>query len=162
MFLHYFDFLKKGKIKNAVVIKDEPIFNVLNACDVLVHTNTTASTEAWFLGKPTISMVFIKKYRPYFGDQIECSEIVSDYRQLYDRLDYYLDGGKLPDELKVKIDRFITDWYYKVDGKSTKRCAQFIDDFLKQANAKATHRLNVEVLGMVLKNDIRDYIKSII
>ncbi|NOQ56143.1 MAG: hypothetical protein GQ477_05060 [Nanohaloarchaea archaeon] len=161
-FRYYLDYLKKKKLNNIVFIKDEPIFNVLNASDLLIHTNTTAATEAWFLGKPTISMVFIKKYKPYFGDQIECSEIVSDYMQLHDKLDYYLEGGKLPNNLKVKIDRFITDWYYKIDGKSTARCVNFIDKFLQQNNTKTRRKINFEVIDMVVKNDLMDYIKSII
>ncbi len=159
---YYIKRLAKEKLKNVTIIKREWLWDVLNNTDILLHTNTTASTEAWFLNKPVITMSFIKKYEKDLAKFVEGSNIVRNYKELLKWIKHYIKGGKIPNGITNKRNMFTREWYYRVDGKSTKRAAEFIDNYIKTHDIKPKRRMAKHLIKYIFKHDLRRVIKHFI
>lgn len=125
------EYTKKFDLKNVLIYTDEiDISDAISVSDIFLHWSSTSSAEAWFMSKPTISVHFDESLDFYLGDIVKGSDLVRDKKGLIKKIEYYLKGGEIPKRLIQERERFIKDWYYKVDGKSTKRAADVIDQYL--------------------------------
>jgi len=129
---YYLQKLSQLKVTNITLFKDEDIANVINACDLLLHTSSTSATEAGFLGKPTICMMLEPDYKENLADLNWGSDIVEDYASLYSKVRFYLyEHGEISKELKRNRQLFNDKWFYRIDGESTMRTAKVINSYLQ-------------------------------
>ncbi len=159
---YHIKLFKEGGLHNITLIKNEDIWNVINACDVLLHTHSTASTEAWFLNKPTIMLAFLEEEKQKFTDLVRGGDIVSDYTEMKETITRYLDGGRIPENTLKKRRKFIREWYYNVDGRSTERCVEAIKRFMSEREQKPRRFIGPHFWFSVLTYDLKSLIKSFI
>ena len=120
-------------LDDVSVIKDSAIEHVLNSATAFLNTNSTASTEAWFLGIPTISLLFDERARRKLSEFAKGNEIVTEYAELRSMIDTVLSGDYKPSQMLLNArEELIEKWFYKVDGQSTQRAVREIDAFIKE------------------------------
>jgi surface carbohydrate biosynthesis protein len=126
--------LKQHNLTGRVaIINDITIEHVLNSTDIFLNTNSTASTEAWFMVIPTVSLLFDERARRKLSAFAKGNEIVIDYPQLRTIVDTVLSGTYKPDQSLIDArEEFIENWFYKIDGQSTLRAAFEIERYIKQ------------------------------
>jgi surface carbohydrate biosynthesis protein len=116
----------------VVIIKDITIEHVLNSTSIYLNTNSTSSTEAWFLGIPTISLLFDERARRKLSAFASGNEMVIDYTQLKEVVDSVLSKTYKPTQAILNTrEEFVKNWFFKIDGNSTQRAVLEIDLFVK-------------------------------
>ncbi len=127
------------KLTNVTLVAKDavPIEDVLNACDVMIHWNSTTSTEAWFLGKPTILMHFDPEIDYLLTQFKDGSDLVRTPEELDERLRHYLGGGEIADHLLGARREYIAHWFDRVDGRSMDRVLDVVEEQL--AGAQEPH-----------------------
>ena len=128
--MYYYDIYKSelGDCHDRVkIIGQDYIWDVLNATDVELKRSCTTGVESWILGKPTIEMKLNPNEWYYSPEHASGSDVVTDYKTLRSRVEYYLNGGVISEEKKEKREAFLSKWCYKVDGNATKRMVDVID-----------------------------------
>jgi surface carbohydrate biosynthesis protein len=130
---YYTNRIREMKLQNRIrVIAGIQMEHVLNSTDVFLNTNSTSSTEAWFLNIPTISLVFDRRALSNLSAFAGGNEIVSDYNSLKMIIEQCLKGKREPsDSMLNHREEFIEKWYYQVDGRATLRAAEEIDAHIK-------------------------------
>ena len=58
------------------------------------------------------------------------TDLVSNYQELKDRVEFYLEGNSTSETLIEKRIQFISEFLYSNDGNSADRCAQAINDMI--------------------------------
>ena len=128
----YLKCIQKEGVDNVFIINEEHISNVLNSADLLLHTRSTTSTEAWFLKKPTISLEFVPtELGEHHKSLIAGGDIATNYEELESKALHYLHGGEIPESMMEAREKYIFKWFYKIDGKSTQRIANVLNEFLQ-------------------------------
>ncbi|MBI5789048.1 MAG: hypothetical protein HZA78_09365 [Candidatus Schekmanbacteria bacterium] len=145
------------KHPNVRLIYQEYIWDLLNFTDVYIGRTCTTGVEAWFLNKPTITFNLNPAEYYYSEAQGKGSNIVRTYRELIDMTNYYLQGNEIKPEILECREKFIQDWCYKLDGRSTQRCAEIINKFIDNINIKPKIKflhpfLIHKILGKVKKS----------
>lgn len=132
----YISELERNNLSGRVaIINDIAIEHVLNSTDIFLNTNSTSSTEAWFMGIPTVSLLFEERARKKLSAFARGNEIVSDYTQLRAVIDRVLSGSYEPTQSMIDVrEDFIETWFYKIDGQSTQRAAAEIDGYGKHVS----------------------------
>lgn len=132
----YISELERNNLSERVaIINDIAIEHVLNSTAIFLNTNSTSSTEAWFMGIPTVSLLFEERARKKLSAFARGNEIVSDYTQLRAVIDRVLSGSYEPTQSMIDVrEDFIETWFYKIDGQSTQRAAAEIDGYGKQVS----------------------------
>lgn len=121
---------KPKEISNLAIIQNEKIYNIFNITDILIHSNTTTSIEAWFNNLPVICLYYFKnenKDDVYFNPGNKGGDIVKTYQELKEKINYYLDNNPINEEILNFRRNFIDEYLYKVDGNSTKRVTEIIN-----------------------------------
>lgn len=150
---YYLEELSKARATNVTLFKDEDISTVVNASDLLLHTGSTSATEAGFLGKPTVCMLFELDYEEDLADFIWGSDIVEDFESLQSKINYYLyEHGEIPPEIINNRQSFNEKWFYRIDGKSTMRAANVIDAYLQEIKPPHVNRVVTDDLLSELRN----------
>jgi len=135
----YNELRRRGRHKVAMVI-NEPIWDVLEATDILLQRCCKTGLEAWLMGLPTFEM------RLHPGDLLinqerdPGSEIVTSYAEFEKAMHYYLMGGKIPETQQKAREAYLARWFYRVDGRRTLACAAAIWKLL-QSSANSRMRL---------------------
>lgn len=152
----YKSFIRKCNQKNICMSPDTSIYAVLKNTDILVNVCSTVSTEAWLIGLPTLSTIFDEniKYDSYFmkGNQIVCS-----YDELVDLIDYYIKGGKIPEDILKNRKEYLEYWYNSTNGHASEQCAKEIFDFLRTHNNRPKSMISYDIL----KEDSVNFVKKI-
>lgn len=124
----FVDEVRRRRLPNLRYFHNEvDIADLLPVCDLFLHWNSTSSTEAWFLGKPTLSLQFDPSLDFFLSDFIRGSEILRSEAELRARVRRYLAGGQTPPEILRERDRFLRAWYGTVDGRAVERCAAALE-----------------------------------
>lgn len=125
--------LEQEKLEHRVaIINDITIEHVLNSASLFLNTNSTSSTEAWFLGIPTVSLLFDERARSKLSAFAAGNELVFDYDQLKATVDRVLAENYTPSTTLLNARaEFIDKWFFKIDGKSTLRAAAEIDTHIQ-------------------------------
>jgi surface carbohydrate biosynthesis protein len=126
-----------GGNQQVSIVENIDIHDLLVNCDALIHWNSTSSIQAWSLNKPILRLNFK-----------EC-RILDKFNINLEELKYYLAGNfnvDTKEELekllemvfskritKVELDKqnkamkkYIKQWFYKIDGKTSYRAAKII------------------------------------
>ncbi|MBI2288035.1 MAG: hypothetical protein HYU83_03500 [Chloroflexi bacterium] len=128
----YLDYRDKVNLQNIFLAEDEPAGNLLNISDILLHSGSTTSVEAWLLGKPTVSLEMVKPEHRTYNELLHGGDEVSSAEELAKAVSHYLNGGKVPEAMLQARKKFIDRWFYSADGKSAERCASALNDFLEK------------------------------
>jgi len=127
-----------SKYENIDIIEDIDTSLILNEICILLHSSSTMSTEAVMLDKPVITMAFETIDDDFYVENIKYLPTAHNYEEFENLVNKYLKEGKMENEFKIKQLEFIENWFYKIDGNSTLRCANEIDKFIK--NTKMYHK----------------------
>lgn len=119
---------KEVEIKKGIVfLRDYSLFKLLYISDVLISTASTTLIEASALDKPTIS---IDIYHTGYIDYLDKNTTLSahDYEELQGALKKILYDSKFQGKLRKARKRFVYNYCYKMDGKSSKRVVDLIEE----------------------------------
>ena len=113
---------------------DIPLSALIAYADIQLNWRCTTSAEAWItdINKPVVSIEPKDIRTDVFKYFSLGSDIISDYSSLRERVSYYLNGGRVSQELVDKRKKFISDYLYKADGCSAQRCADAVYDYIPQ------------------------------
>lgn len=117
---------------NIHLCADARIRDVLYHCDALLTHCSTTATEAWMLGKPVLEVMLGHYLVPSPREYLEGSHAVADIDEIERLLGQYLatPPAAVPDDQQGARDAFLSDVYYRIDGKASERCAEEIDALL--------------------------------
>jgi surface carbohydrate biosynthesis protein len=121
---------KKINADNYYCIDNEALNNTLDSIDLAIHWNSTVATECWLKSKKTLQYVPINNYADLLSDFQKGNPVIYNYQYLVKAIEKYL---HFPLEQKYyKFQKkYISLWYYKVDGKSANRIAQILGEQVK-------------------------------
>ena len=133
---HTYYYRKVNKLEKRIrdrvrIVNREYIWDILNGTDVLIKRSCTTGIEAWLLEKPTIELRLNPNEWYFSPEHAAGSDVVEDYRELRDRILYYLNGGSIPEHILSARREFIDKWCYEVDGKASLRFVEEIVSFLE-------------------------------
>lgn len=120
--------LKNKGMKNVAIISKEHIWDILNATDILIQRSCTTAAEAWMLNIPTIQLQLSDYY--YSPDHLHGNEVVHSYNEAIGKITEYLKGKEIPVTILDNRKKALGKMYFKVDGKSSERCAMYLNEFL--------------------------------
>lgn len=110
----------------AVIVKDTDIFELLNACEVMITLYSTTALEAMILDKPviTINLMNMPERMPY----AESGAAIGVYRA--EDIAPAVKRAMYDEETKKKLEagrkKFVYEQAYLVDGKASRRVADLI------------------------------------
>jgi surface carbohydrate biosynthesis protein len=107
---------------------NSPIRDYLFHSDVLLQRGCTTATEAWMLGKPVLEME-IGGFRNRTDERYRAgNRIVMSLDEADSAIREYLAGAPISGEQREAREQFIADFYYRIDGKASERCAERIHE----------------------------------
>ncbi len=112
--------------EDVIVIKKFDIYEILNACDVMLTAFSTTALEAMMLGKPVITINFTGK--PDVMPYVQSGAAIGVYQRekLSLAIKSIFEDEHIRKELEVNSKEFVHQHAYKIDGKSTKRIMELI------------------------------------
>lgn len=119
------------KIINNATIFTGDLIEILLACDTVVTISSNVGLEAMIANKPLISFNLGKRYKytPYEGSQSVIN--VYNKKELRKALNKVLYDKKFLNKNKTFRKKFIYNFAYKNDGKSTHRVVKIIESMIK-------------------------------
>lgn len=120
-----------------------PISPIIMYADIQLNWRCTTSSEAWIrsINSKTISVepedIELNDYFRYLNSG---NDVVSDYSSLYKKINYYLNGGEVSQDLIHRRQKFIRDYLFAGDGCSAERCAEVIYNYISK---RKTPRWNI-------------------
>ena len=126
-------------------LHDEQFYNLLIVSDALIHWHSTTSLQAWGFDKPTFLLWFDESSK--IGIRKSSSQnignyICSSFEELEQSLKDNFYSGKMPAVQIEAREKYIKEWYYKMDGLSSKRAALEIYKTLKETNGKISYSMS--------------------
>ena len=118
---------------NIRIAFDAPIRDFLYHCDVSLQRGCTTATECWMLGKPVIELQVGSFLRAAREEFVSGNHVASSVDEAERAIGAYLDGMPIPDDQQRARDAFIADFYYRIDGKSSERCAELLHELIVPA-----------------------------
>ncbi|HEY9449635.1 MAG TPA: surface carbohydrate biosynthesis protein [Gemmatimonadaceae bacterium] len=115
---------------NIRVASDAPIRDFIYHCDVSLQRGCTTATECWMLGKPVVELGvghFLRAAREEFVSGNHAADSVEEAERA---IASYVDGMPVPADQQRARDAFIADFYYRIDGKSSERCAEMLHELV--------------------------------
>lgn len=159
---YYVREVRKSSLVNVRVIAAEDIENVVANTDILIHSGSTSSTEAWIFNKPTITASFTKDAQKALGELSNGGDIAKNHAALKKYIKYYLNGGKIKARFIDARKRYVRKWYDVLDGNSTNKACQEIDALVKNKNADISRKIPSVAFPGAINNDLRDLIRHAI
>lgn len=116
---------------NALIVRDANIFKILYISDIVITGFSSTALDAMVLGKPviTINLTGFKDPVPY----VQSNAAIGVYyeKDLLKAIKMGLYDTAIIKKLTDARNRFIYDHAYKLDGKSTMRVAELIEQMVK-------------------------------
>ena len=118
--------IKHFKAKNVTVVKDIDLYSLINASDIVITRESSATLKAMILKKPIITLNFEKRpdivpFAPYGA-----SLGVYKPQDILSTIEKVFSDNSLIERLQTRSQCFINDYAYKIDGQSSKRVLNFI------------------------------------
>lgn len=113
-----------------VIIKRNDLYDLINACDIVVTVSEMVALEAALMGKPVI--IFNPLEKKHIIPLVEKGVVVGIHEQ--DKLACMIKNMLTKNEqkrLSRRMSHFIADYAYKLDGKSSERVADVIVSLAK-------------------------------
>ncbi len=124
---------------NIHLVTDGRIRDVLYHSSALLTNCSTTSTEAWMLGKPMIEVMLGEYTIPLPDGYLEGSDAGNAIDVVERLLEGYLGdpAAPIPEAQRGVRDAYLADLYFRIDGKSSERCAEQIDRLLSSTRHSA-------------------------
>ncbi|MCM3874277.1 MAG: hypothetical protein ND895_26605 [Pyrinomonadaceae bacterium] len=119
---------------NLHLVYNVAIREFLCHCDVLLQRNCTTATEAWMFGKPVLNLELGKYNRKVREEYRLGSHIVNNLEEADETTRNYLEGLPISPEQQRAREDFIKEFYHRVDGRASERCAELINRALSTPN----------------------------
>jgi UDP-N-acetylglucosamine 2-epimerase len=119
--------LLKETGSNAIITTETDIYELLNACEIMITHLSTVGLEAMILDKPVITINISGKPDPV--DYARKKAALGVYREqdLVLAIENLLKNRGMLKELKKNRDKYVYETTYKKDGKATERVAELIE-----------------------------------
>lgn len=103
-----------------------PIRDFLYHCDVLLQRNCTTATEAWMLKKPVLQLE-IGSYSADSRQEYKAgNDVVTSFDEAHEMIINYLTGRPISEDQRQARESFISEFYFRIDGRASERCAEMI------------------------------------
>ena len=132
-----------------------PLSSMLVHADIQLNWRCTTSSEAWLASIKKIVIgiepedIELKDYFRYLGSG---NDIVMDYSSLYKKMNYYLNGGEVSQDLIHRRQRFIKDYLFGGDGCSAERCAEAIYNYISRRKTPRWTKYNYKIFIKYFRN----------
>lgn len=127
----YKQVLKEMRYK-AIVSKDIDLYETIACSDAVIAIHSTAILEALALEKPVIQLNLMEKY-DVFGKTAKKAIIFADSeKRLLHAVRMVLHDKPYLKEFSKKTKKFIPEYFYKIDGKSTERFIKVLENMLNK------------------------------
>lgn len=121
------EIIKKYMIKDIIVQKDLPLFDVLNVSDIVITIHSTAGLEALLFDKPLITLIPEgEKEAELFKDSSAVIKVVNQ-KELTEAINLIFYNEDTQKKLKKGREKLISG-YIVFDGKASQRNAELILD----------------------------------
>ena len=122
-----------GKNK-AIICQNTDLYELLNACNLLMTVHSTVALEAMLLNKPVIC-IDLTGHNPFTSFYTESGAAAGVYREeeLVPAIQKALNDSQARDEQEQNRKRFINKRVYKPDGQASKRVAELVMQLIKEA-----------------------------
>ena len=104
------------------------IFDWFNGCSAIITGASTSGNEALLIGLPVITMDFNNELNDIAFIKSKVSIHVKNYHNLKKEVGDILLNNSLPVNKIEKIQEYLDRCFYKNDGNTSKRIAQFLQD----------------------------------
>ena len=126
-----------NNIKNkVVVVKDYDIYNFLNIADLTIsRASSTVVIESMLFNVPviTLNLANIKGSNEMIDyNDYGCVIDVKEEKELKNAINDVFNNKKIKEKLEKNMEKFIKDYAYKIDGKSTERVINLIDEIYQK------------------------------
>lgn len=117
---------------DAVAIKDIDLYELLYCSELVISIQSTVILEALMLDKPVIKINLIENYNLFGG--VVPQGIIEVFKEegLPKVIDKILSDKAYMEKIKKKRKKMISEYFYKIDGNSTKRFVKVLDGMLKR------------------------------
>ncbi|MDZ4838621.1 MAG: hypothetical protein SGJ04_01310 [Bacteroidota bacterium] len=137
-----------SRIPNVYLASNRVITDYLAHTDLLLQRNCTTSTEAWIMGLPVIQMELKESPDPFFDSHRKMNDVTYTPEEADNVVTSYINGASIPLNIQEEREVFITELYYKVDGRSSERMADLINELVnekfKLGNSKEEKNLKLQ------------------
>lgn len=120
---------------NFFLIQNEVFNNTISSIDLTIHWNSTVATECWVKNIKTLQYSPILKYQDLLSDFKGGNPIYNNYEELKEGIIKHMNNSMEQRYLRFQ-ERYLTTWFYKIDGLSSKRIAIKLNQLLKEKNIK--------------------------
>jgi surface carbohydrate biosynthesis protein len=111
-------------IPNLHVTYDAPIRDFLVHCHVLLQRGCTTATEAWMLGKPVLELDVGQYEHTWTPKEFRAGlRVVTTLAEADTALVEAVRDRSIPLEQRQAQDAFLSEYYYRVDGRASERVA---------------------------------------
>jgi surface carbohydrate biosynthesis protein len=115
------------RLPNLHLAFDAPIREFLYNTDVLLQRGCTTATEAWMLGKPVLELEIGEQQIVVRPEITAGNDVVRSIDEADAALVAYVGGRAVPAEQERARQAVLTDNYFRIDGRSSERCARRIN-----------------------------------
>jgi len=116
---------------DVVITKDVNLFELLNACDILMTISSTVALEAMILGKPVIIVDLKTKPDETSFVKSDAAIGVHESEDIKPAIVKVLNDKKIRKKLESNMKGFVYDHAYKIDGSASKRIVKLINRMIK-------------------------------
>lgn len=113
-------------VKNVSIIKDYDIKDLIIACDCFITNYSTTILEAMLCNKPVLLIDFRKIEQVIPLEKYNLFDRISNYKALLEKMKNIRDSPVPVEKYLI----FLKDYLYKIDGLSTNRVLNLIDDLI--------------------------------
>ena len=123
--------LKKFKY-DAIISKYLDLYEIFICSDLMVSIQSTVILEALALEKQVIQLNLTEKHEVFGELASKCINMVTSESELKNEINNILYKMPLNKKSSKERKKFISEYYYKIDGNSTKRFIGLVDSVLAE------------------------------
>ena len=130
--IFYQNLVNQTKAKNVLVTKDVDTFELLNSCELMMTISSITALEAMIFNKPVIILNLWDKPEMYPFVEYGAALEVRKQEELLPTINRIFEDNKLKKELEKNRKIFISHFDYRVDGRSSKRIRNLIENIIEK------------------------------
>lgn len=111
---------------NIRLAYNAPIREFVRHCDVLLQRNCTTSTEAWMFDKPVLELAMGRYHLTTRPEYLAGNQPVHSVDEAEAAIRACLDGTPIMPAQQRAREAFLRDFYFRIDGGASARCAEVI------------------------------------
>ena len=134
----YQEILKELDRESIRLYKDIDIYDLINACNLLMTTHSTTALEAMILDKPVLCIDFTGRCPISIYTDDEAAIGIHRQADLTSAIDKALHDPQTGQELEQGRKRFLSKNIYKPDGQTSKRVAELIIRLVREYKMDTT------------------------